>query len=159
MYKYCTMVWDLMREFEQISLTKVPHKENSLANELGKALSSLIKAAALTKILILEGLSISDNRPPQRVMIVESVPIHWRGKIVNYLEFEIQPKDLIEAKKVRIKATRYLMIEGELFRRPFPGPYLRCLSSAQAKLVLIEIHKGSCGAHIGGRNLAHKVMI
>lgn len=118
----------------------------------------LIKSASITKIEILEAPSISENRPLQRVMTMESVLIDWRGKIVNYLEFRILPEDLVEARKLRIKAASYHMIEDELFRQSFSGPHLRCLSPAQAKLVLIEIQKGSCGAHMGGRNLDHKVM-
>lgn len=158
MCKYRTLVRDLMREFEQISLIKVPCDENSRSDKLAKAASGLTEASAITKIEILEAPSISENRPIQRVMTVEFIPIDWRGKIVNYLEFKIQPEDPVEARKLKIKSARYLMIEGELFRRSFAGPHLRCLSPPQAKLVLTKIHKGSCRAHMGGRNLAYKVM-
>lgn len=158
MSKYRTLVRDMMREFEQVSLVKVPREENSRADELAKAVSGCVEAATITKIEVLHGPSIEDSAPHHKIMMVEAIPNDWRGKIINYLEFRIQPDNPIEARKLRMRATRYLMIEDELFRQSFSGPLLRCLGPAQAKLVLIKIHEGSCGAHVGGRSLAHKVI-
>lgn len=158
MSKYRELVREMMREFEQISLVKVPRGENSRANELAKAASGRADVATLAKIEVLEGASIEGSMPHRRIMMVEAIPNDWRGKIVNYLEFAIQPDNPIESRKLRIKAARHRMIEGELFRQSFSGPLLQCFGPAQAILVLTEIHEGSYGAHIGGRNLAHKVM-
>lgn len=158
MSKYRELVREMMREFEQISLVKVPCGENSRADELAKAASGCADVATLAKIEVLEGPSIEGSMPHRRIMMVEAIPNDWRGKIVNYLEFAIQPDNPIESRKLRIKAARHQIIEGELFRQSFSGPLLRYLGPAQAKLVLTDIHEGSCRAHIGGRNLAHKVM-
>lgn len=72
-----------------------------------------------TKIEVLEEPSIKDNMPCQRIMMIEAIHNDWRGKIINYLEFEIQPENPIEARKLKIRAARHQMIEGELFRQSF----------------------------------------
>ncbi|XP_024200004.1 protein NYNRIN-like [Rosa chinensis] len=155
---YQDLVRDLMRGFEQLSLVKVPREKNSRADELAKAASGCTEVINIVKIEVLEGPSIEGNKPRRQVMAVDSVPNDWRGQIVNYLEFGIQPDDPIEARKLRMKAVRYLVIEDELFKRSFSGPHLRCLGPSQARLVLEEIQEGSCGAHLGGRTLSHKIL-
>ncbi|XP_024172010.2 uncharacterized protein LOC112178020 [Rosa chinensis] len=158
MSRYQDLVRGLMRGFEQLSLVKVPREKNSRADELAKAASGCTEITNIAKIEVLEGPSIEGVRPRHPVMTIESIPNDWRGRIVNYLEFGIQPDDPTEAKKLRMKAARYLVVEEELFRRSFSGPHLRCLGPSQALLVLEEVHEGSCGAHIGGRTLAHKIL-
>ncbi|XP_061993662.1 uncharacterized protein LOC133711573 [Rosa rugosa] len=158
MSRYQDLVRDLMRGFKQLSLVKVPREKNSRVDELAKAASGCTEVINIVKIEVLEGPSIDGNKPRRQVMVVESIPNDWRGQIINYLEFGIQPDDPIEARKLRMKAARYLVVKEELFRRSFSGPHLRCLGPSQARLVLEEVHEGSCGAHLGGRTLAHKVL-
>ncbi|KAM1797483.1 hypothetical protein ACFXTH_031673 [Malus domestica] len=42
------------------------------------------------------------------------------------------------------------------YKRGFNLLYLRCLTSAEAEIVLREIHEGVCGDHAGSRSLKHK---
>ncbi|KAM2696267.1 hypothetical protein EV1_040674 [Malus domestica] len=48
-----------------------------------------------------------------------------------------------KAKQIRYKATRYLIINDKLYKRDFNLPYLRCLTLADAEIVLWEIHEES----------------
>ncbi|XP_038715980.1 uncharacterized protein LOC120009442 [Tripterygium wilfordii] len=57
-----------------------------------------------------------------------------------------------------VKAARYTLIDGELYRRSFTLPYLRCLAPREADYVLREVHEGICGSHIGGRTLSYQVL-
>ncbi|BFG17096.1 hypothetical protein CerSpe_033700 [Prunus speciosa] len=77
---------------------------------------------------------------------------------MNYLTKGTQPDDPIEARKLRIKAARYAIIDDTLFRKSFSGPYLRCLDPREAEWVLKETHQGTCGNHTGGRSLARKAL-
>lgn len=47
-----------------------------------------------------------------------------------------------EGAKIRQKAGKYILIEGELYRMSFGGPHLKCLHPDQAELVMAEIHEG-----------------
>ena len=61
-----------------------------------------------------------------------------------------------KAHKLQIQATRFSLIDGQLFKRSFGGPYLKCLTPEQSQYMLAEMHEGICGNHPGGRTLAHR---
>lgn len=149
MEAYQKVAQSRMTEFEEISLNKIPREQNTEADKLALAASGWPDAQTVTKIEEILQPSTSEKGQPRTVMQVESIPNDWQGWIMNYLEYRIQPGNPTEARKLRMKAGRYIMIEGELFRRSFSGPHLRCLGSNQAQLVLKEIHEGSCGYHAG----------
>lgn len=50
------------------------------------------------------------------------------------------------------------MIDGELYRRSYGGPYLKCLTSKQGQTILFQMHEGIYGNRSGGRSLGHKVI-
>ncbi|KAI5336625.1 hypothetical protein L3X38_015893 [Prunus dulcis] len=68
------------------------------------------------------------------------------------------PADPAEARRVRHRSARYLVINGSLYKRGFSLPYLRCLTPEEGHYVLREIHEGICGNHSGARSLAHKAI-
>nr|KYP52767.1 Gypsy retrotransposon integrase-like protein 1 [Cajanus cajan] len=82
----------------------------------------------------------------------------WIADIMNYIELGKQPTEPSAAKKLRAQAARYSVVNGELYRRGFSTPLLKCIDSTQANYVLREIHEGICGSHSGGRTLAAKVL-
>ena len=59
---------------------------------------------------------------------------------------------------VRIRATRFSIISGELYKRGYSMPLLKCLGPDRAKYALEEVHDGICGEHLGARALATKVL-
>ena len=78
--------------------------------------------------------------------------------IVSYLKDGRLPEAKDEAKKLRIKAARYVLMDEVLYKRGFSQPYLRCLAPEEANYVLREVHEGACGNHSGARTLIHKVV-
>jgi len=80
--------------------------------------------------------------------------------IVAFLSSEQLPKDKKEAHKLRNKAMRYyLNPQGRIYKNSLSGPYLECVHPDKVRELLAEIHKGSCGAHSGGRSLAHRAIM
>ena len=57
------------------------------------------------------------------------------------------PLDPSEAKKVKVRATRFTVVNDELYKRGFSLPYLKCLNPEEALYVLQEIHEDICGNH------------
>ena len=78
--------------------------------------------------------------------------------IVSYLKDGKLPEGKDEARKLRIRAARYVLMDEVLYKRGFSQPYLRCLAPHEANYVLREIHEGACGNHSGARSLIHKVV-
>ncbi|KAM2269311.1 hypothetical protein ACFX1S_047333 [Malus domestica] len=81
----------------------------------------------------------------------------WITSIYRFLAHGTLPNDKVQAKQIRYKATRYLIINDQLYKQGFNIPNLRCLTPAEAETVIREIHEGVCGDHVGSRSLAHKV--
>ena len=82
----------------------------------------------------------------------------WMTPIVSYLKNGKLPEGKDEAKKLRIRAARYVLIDEVLYKRGFSQPYIRCLDPHEANYVLREIHEGACGNHSGARSHIHKVV-
>ena len=78
--------------------------------------------------------------------------------IVLYLKDGKLPDGKDEARKLRVRAARYVLMGEVLYKRGFSQPYLRCLAPDEANYVLREIHEGACGNHSGARSLIHKVV-
>ncbi|KAM1739018.1 hypothetical protein ACFX11_014781 [Malus domestica] len=80
----------------------------------------------------------------------------WITPIYKFLAHGTLLNDKVQPKQIRYKSARYLIINDQLYKRGFTLPYLRCLTLAEAEIVLREIHEGVCGDHAGSRSLAHK---
>lgn len=77
--------------------------------------------------------------------------------IRRYLLKRELPEEKGEARVIARKSTQYVLVAGELYRRGFLKPLLKCVPEAEVANILTEIHSGSCGAHFGGRSLARLV--
>ena len=83
---------------------------------------------------------------------------NWMTLIVSYLKDGRLPEEKDEAKKLRVRSARYILMDEVLYKRGFSQPYLRCLAPNEANYVLRKIHEGACGNHLGARSLVHKVI-
>ena len=82
----------------------------------------------------------------------------WMTPIVRYLKEGWLPKDKTKARKIQIKAARFIIIDDVLYRRGYSLPYLRCASLEETDYVLHEIHEGICGNHTRVRSFARKAL-
>jgi len=48
---------------------------------------------------------------------------------------------------VRFQATKYVLLDDELYYRTLDGVLLRCLSNDESKSLMGVIHEGVCRAH------------
>ncbi|XP_062100745.1 uncharacterized protein LOC133806667 [Humulus lupulus] len=144
-------VIDLRSHFRQFELIQVPREQNQKADALAK----LASAGGCTRQ---STISISRSSEDMGVYSTSSEPECWVDPIIKYLTTSELPPNPKDAKLLRLRAQRYSMIHGTLYRKSFNGPYLRCLRPSEAKKLLEEIHEGTCGNHTGGRSLAHKAL-
>ena len=64
----------------------------------------------------------------------------WRKEIIDYLR---DPSKKVE-RRVRFQATKYVLLEDELYYRIIDGILLRYLGDDEAKSLMGEIHEGVC---------------
>ena len=68
------------------------------------------------------------------------------------------PSDENEARCLKRKASYYVILDGELFKRRLTTPLLKCLNNQQVDYVMRELHEGIYGLHTRGHSLATKVV-
>ena len=151
MKKYLNKVKWLVKKFKEASFIQVPREEN-------------MKADALAKVASIEKTMDEYDKVQYRPSIDLSKVQQIEGKenrmtpIVVYLKDERLPEDMYEAKRLRIKAAKYVLIDKVLYKRGFSQPYLSCLALDESNYVLREVHEGACGNHLGAIALVHKVI-
>ena len=82
----------------------------------------------------------------------------WTASLVSYLKDGILPDVMEAARKLKVQATKFVLIKDVLYKRGFSRPYLRCLGTEEADYVMREVHEGICGNHSGSRSLVHKLV-
>ncbi|KAL0448282.1 UNVERIFIED_CONTAM: hypothetical protein Slati_1384600 [Sesamum latifolium] len=60
--------------------------------------------------------------------------------------------------KLEKRAARFVILNGELYKKTHQGPLLKCLDKEESEYVMNEIHEGSCVNHAGGKLLANKIV-
>ena len=87
---------------------------------------------------------------------MDQADLGWMEDIVKYLRTREVSKDGKQANKLRIEAAHYTLINDQLYKRSFGGPYLRCLNEMKTQYILAELHEGVCGNHPSRRTLVQK---
>ncbi|KAL2251529.1 UNVERIFIED_CONTAM: Retrovirus-related Pol polyprotein from transposon [Sesamum indicum] len=156
MAKYSQKAKNLLEKFEEASVIQVSRTENSVADQLAKLASSMA-AIRNRKITFLssERAAVEEK---EEVMCADPTPLSWKGEIVDFLTKGAVPENQKEAKALRGKPSRFVMMDGELYKRGFSQPLLKCLTPEEGNYVLREIHEGICGNHLGGKALAGKAL-
>ncbi|KAI3470100.1 hypothetical protein Pfo_026763 [Paulownia fortunei] len=72
------------------------------------------------------------------------------NNIVQYLTMGELSDNPVDARKLKTRAARFLIIDGELYKRGFSQPYLKCFTLTKANYVFHEIYEGIYGNHLGG---------
>ena len=79
--------------------------------------------------------------------------------IVLFFKEDILPEGKSEANKVRKKAPRFWLFEGQkLYKRSFSRPYLLCIHPEVVELLLEQLNERICGSHTGCRSLSHRAL-
>ena len=141
----------LMKRFEEADFVQILREENVEADTIAKEASVNESMDEFDEIQYMPSIDIPE------VQQIESKG-NWMTSIVSYLKDRRLPKEKDEAKKLRVRSARYVLMDEVLYKRGFSQPYLRCLALDEVNYVLREVHEGACGNHSGARALVHKVV-
>lgn len=94
---------------------------------------------------------------PSKIQVIQVNNV-WVEPIIKYLKDGDLPEDRRQEKRIRYRATKYLLRNIVLYKRGSTYPYLRCDSDVERQYILNEIHEGICGNHLGGRVLLFKAL-
>ncbi|XP_016172929.1 uncharacterized protein LOC107615377 [Arachis ipaensis] len=152
--RYWLTAKDLISKFSSFIIQHV-HREKNVRADI---LSKLAATRADTQTSALSQLTL--KKPSIELLSITSINHlqDWRTPFLEYINAGIIPRDELNPQHFRRKASLYTNIEGELYKRGFSQPLLKCLNKDEAKEVMDEVHEGVCGNHIGGRALAAKIV-
>ncbi|XP_075665563.1 uncharacterized protein LOC142635258 [Castanea sativa] len=126
-------------------ITQVPREENLEVDEIVRLASSDTNGGQL-------GLYMEVQHHPSiegfDVTYIQSRG-SWMDPIITYMRDDNLPTDPSEARKFKVRSSRFTILNDELYKRGFSQPYLKCLNPEDAAYVLSEIHEGFCGNHFG----------
>ncbi|KAL5551104.1 hypothetical protein UlMin_001280 [Ulmus minor] len=157
MISYLAHVKKLQTSFDEFNITQVPRLENTHADLLANLGSYVPATTSQTIPLVYLQWPVAWEKPPAEVVTVDSSG-PWMTPILQYLAHDELPIDKNEARRLRAKAARFTILDEQLIRRSFSGPYLKCVTPSEANYILAELHEGECGNHSGGRSLANRIL-
>ncbi|XP_074347278.1 uncharacterized protein LOC141686122 [Apium graveolens] len=154
MDKYLRVMKGILIQFDEWYAEHVLREENTTVDALSKFASSEIEN--YPRYFYFQVL-----RTPTIHVINLIAPVglnsYWIDPIKNHVETGWLPDDVQEERKLSIRALRYSLNEGLLYKRSFIIPYLKCLRPHEEEDALKKDHEGICRQHPGGRALAHKI--
>lgn len=154
MSKYLAEVKDWLLHFEFYIFQGVDRLDYTVADALSKLATT--EASTFYGSVYLEVL----NAPSVSRLEVSAIDRLdcWLTPYIEYLNDRILPSDWVLAKKIKYKSSYFTLIDGDLYRRAFSSPLLKCLTPSEATYVLQEVREGVCGDHLGAKTLAYKVL-
>jgi hypothetical protein len=91
------------------------------------------------------------------VLVIESQAPTWAQLIVHFLWTGELLEEQEEAENVVRQESMYQFVDNILLRKRPNGVKLKCICQEDGHKLLVEIHDGMCGFHIGSRVLVGKV--
>ncbi|XP_061368789.1 uncharacterized protein LOC133311711 [Gastrolobium bilobum] len=149
MIKYLSKVQELIGQFKEVRVEHIRRNDNIRVDVLSKLAST--KTTRSLRTIIQQSVEA-----PSVVWMIQEVD--WRSPIQDFLEKGKELGDQREAVKLRRRATWFVIIEGQLYRRGMKSPLLKCIAAPNTEYVLEEIHEGITGHHLGGKSLARKAI-
>jgi len=73
-----------------------------------------------------------------------------------YLRGLYELEDEVNEIRMKHRTRNCKIINNQLYKQGIYEPLLKCISIEEGKQLLIEIHEGICGTHLGARAMAGK---
>ena len=129
----------------QAKIIQIPKGENEQADRLAKA---ALEECMTIPNKVLSFVQLSPLIDPVNVQKIGSKS-NWTTSLVSYLKNGVLLDGKEVARKLKVRAARFILIKDVLYKRGFSRPYLRCLSLEEVYYVMREVHEGICGNHSG----------
>ncbi|KAI3732604.1 hypothetical protein L1987_63810 [Smallanthus sonchifolius] len=155
--KYLEIVKQLSMKFDLFNITQIPREDNAEADALAN-LASALKIPEGTTIPIIHILSpkiekkkeVSNTEAEEAdIRDLESSQRSWIPPVIKYLQDGEFQKDEKNHRAFPMRISRFIILDGVLYRKSIASPYLKCLKDPEAFEVLKDIHEGDCENHTG----------
>ncbi|KAK3026883.1 hypothetical protein RJ639_042010 [Escallonia herrerae] len=155
MAQYLELVKTSAVKFKHFTIHQIPRDQNTQADALSRLAST--EATDVRRSVYLKFLKDPSISSQTEIGVIDQEPC-WMDAIIEFLSSGKLPSERHEARNLYVRAARYALVEGVLYKKSFSLPYLRCLRPSESVYALQEVHEGICGQHLGGRTLAQKIL-
>jgi hypothetical protein len=154
MKMYLSKVYDMQPYFQKFCIMKIPIEDNKKVDCLARmaSIESMETEEGRKPIWVLTYPSTFDQA--SELSTIEEVS-DWSKELIDYLESGILPSEKKSVVQLSMKARRFTMVNGALYKRGFTLPLLKCVLVEAGDYILREIHEGICRSHSRARVLAH----
>ncbi|XP_074322899.1 uncharacterized protein LOC141659872 [Apium graveolens] len=129
--QYHAMVRNIMEATPDITILQINREESSKADELSKLVQN---TSDLASLVYFEELKVP-NTERAEVLCIGS-PKNWMTPYIAYLRDGTLPEDQNKARYLKHKAARFFREDGQLYRRTFSAPTLKCVDPDEANYCL-----------------------
>ena len=112
MKKYLEKVLLLVKKFKEANFIQIPREENVKADVLAKEASGIEPMDEFDEVQYVSSIDLPE------VQQIEDRE-NWMTPIVSYLKDGKLPEGKDEAKKLRVRAARYVLMDEVLYKRGF----------------------------------------
>ncbi|XP_074377178.1 uncharacterized protein LOC141718697 [Apium graveolens] len=151
--QYQAMVRNILEATPDITILQINREENNKADELSKLIQNTSDFASSVYFEELKPTSTERSE----VLYIRSAD-NWMTPYIAYLRDGTLPEDQNKARYLKHKAARFFLEDGQLYRRTFSAPTLKCVDPDEANYCLREVHEGICGDHLAAKALAYKII-
>ncbi|XP_020190225.1 uncharacterized protein [Aegilops tauschii subsp. strangulata] len=165
---YCNAVRKLEKKFEGLELHHIPQIKNQAADDLAKLGSTHKPIPSNVFLEHLHTPSVQEDpftEEPQQpksptdpieievpaivdlIMEVLVITPDWTVPYMAYLLRKELPEDEDEARQIVRRSKAFTVIGEQLYRNSVTGVAQRCISREEGRMILHEIHSGTCGHH------------
>ena len=138
MKKYLEEVKNRIGSLE-VKFVRIPREKNEYADRFVKAASAELMIASKQVLSFVQISSLIDDKANVQEINSEK---NWTMPLIAYMRSGILPHGKDVARKLKVQASRFVLIRDVLYKRGFSRPYLRCLSYDETDYVMREVHEG-----------------
>ena len=139
MKKYLEEVKNRIGSLE-VKFVQIPREENECTDYLAKAASVEFMIASEQVLSFVQISSLIDDGANVQETNSEK---NWTAPLIAYLRLGILPDGKEVARKLKVQASRFVLIRDVLYKRGFSRPYLRSLTHDEADYMMREVQRVS----------------
>ena len=118
MQKYLKKTQELISEFDVVHVERLPKSQNEQADALSKLGSSSMQNLKRSVLVEVKSLSAIHEDSTSVFNVSSKDILDWMGDIIQYKVTGDLPVDPILARKIKLKALQFCMVDGELYKKP-----------------------------------------
>lgn len=145
MAKYFDKVQTITSTFQYFSIIHIPQDENARADILSMLMTLADNSLGWTYVEYLEALGNNNIEKVQQVIH----ELSWMDLVIKYITDSILPNDRKEARLLKWRVSRFVLLDEQLHRKFYLYLLLKCLRASKANYILRKIHEGTCENHMG----------